>query len=261
MTETPAYHQGHFCWVDLATTDPEAAKAFYGTLFGWDALDVPTDMGEPYTMLALDGREAAALYRLSPEQGSQPFWNCYVRVDDVDAMAARAESLGGSVLMPPMEVMEHGRMAVIQDPSGAPLSLWQPRAYPGAAIDNQVGARSWCELLTRDTVRAAAFFSELFGWTTRTEQKLMEGRYILFELDGKPVGGMLEIQPEWGPMPPNWVVYFGVADCDGTLTRAREQGGTVTVEPIEIADVGRFAYLGDPQGAQFAVIQFAHPVG
>jgi predicted enzyme related to lactoylglutathione lyase len=259
MTETTGYPQGTFCWVDLATTDPEAAKAFYGDLFGWSAEDVPTDMGEPYTMLSYQGREAAALYRLSPEQGSHPFWNSFVSVEDVDAMAARAEALGGGVLVPPMEVMEHGRMAVIQDPSGAALCLWQPRAYPGAAVDNQVGARSWCELLTRDTVRAAQFFGELLGWTTRTSPDLMEGRYILFERAGKPVAGMLEIAPQWGPVPPSWVVYFGVGDCDGVVARTRELGGAVVVEPMAIEDVGRFAYLADPQGAQFAVIQFAHP--
>ncbi len=258
MAEMTSYAPGTFCWVDLATMAPESAKAFYSEVFGWTAEDVPTDMGPPYTMLSYQGKQACALYRMSPEQGTHPYWASYIRVKDVDAVAQKAVSLGAAVIMPPMDVMEHGRMGFIQDPSGAVVGLWQPRAHFGAAIDNQVGARSWNELLTRDTPRAADFYGELFGWTTRTRPDLMEGRYVLFELDGKPIGGMLEIQESWGPMPPNWSVYFGVADCDEALAAALRLGGSVVMEPMEIEDVGRFAYVTDPQGATFAVIQFAH---
>jgi predicted enzyme related to lactoylglutathione lyase len=259
MPEMSRYAPGTFCWVDLATTDPAASQAFYGELFGWTAEDVPTDLGPPYTMLSYQGRLAAALYEMAPEQGGRPCWASYIAVDDVDATAARAEALGGTVLMPAMDVMEHGRMALIQDPSGGVVSLWQARAHPGAEIDNQVGARSWNELLTRDTVRAAAFYGDLLGWTTRTSHDLMEGRYILFELDGRPIGGMLEIQPDWGPMPPNWMVYFGVDDCDATVATALRLGGAAVTETMQVENVGRFAYLTDPQGVGFAVIQFAHP--
>jgi predicted enzyme related to lactoylglutathione lyase len=260
MPEMSGYTPGTFCWVDLATSDPAAAKTFYTGLFGWTAEDVPTDMGPPYTMLSYQGRQAAALYEMPPAQSGQAYWASYIRVDDAAATAAKAESLGGSILMPAMDVMEFGRMAVIQDPSGAIVSLWQPGTHPGAEIDNQVGSRSWNELLTRDTVRAAEFYGALLGWTTRTSQDLMEGRYILFELDGRPIGGMLEIQPSWGPMPPNWTVYFGVSNCDATVAAAIRLGGAAVMEPMEIEDVGRFTYLTDPEGVGFAVIQFAHPV-
>ncbi len=260
MAEMTSYTPGTFCWVDLATTDPEAAKAFYGAVMGWTPEDVPTDMGPPYTMLSYQGKEACALYPLSPEQGGHPYWSSYIRVEDVDAAAGKAVSLGGTMIMAPMDVMEHGRMCFIQDPAGATVGLWQPRAHFGAAIDNQVGARSWNELLTRDTARAAAFYGDLFGWTTRTSHDLMEGRYLILELGGRPIGGMLEIQESWGPVPAHWVVYFGVEDRDATLASARRLGGTLVVEPMEIEGVGRFAYVTDPQGATFAVIQFAHAV-
>ncbi|MFZ0791359.1 MAG: VOC family protein [Chromatiaceae bacterium] len=255
MAEMTSYAPGTFCWVDLATTDPEAAKAFYGEVFGWTAEDVPTDMGPPYTMLSYQGRQACALYRMSPEQGNHPYWASYIRVADLDAAAQKAVSLGATLIMAPMDVMEHGRMAFIQDPSGAVVGLWQPRLHFGAQIDNQVGARSWNELLTRDTPRAASFYGELFGWATRTSPDLMDGRYVIFELDGKPVAGMLEIQESQGPMPPNWSVYFAVANCDAALAAARRLGGNLVMEPMEIEGVGRFAYLTDPQGATFAVIQ------
>jgi hypothetical protein len=156
-----------------------------------------------------------------------------------------------------MDIMDYGRMCFLRDPTGAMLGLWQAGSHGGAEIDNQLGARSWCELQTRDTAAATSFYTALFGWTTRTKPDLMDGRYVLFELDGREVGGMLQIQDEWGPVPPNWSVYFAVADCDGALTTARRLGARVVMEPMEIPEVGRFAFLADPQGAVFAVIQFA----
>lgn len=255
MAEMQSYMPGTFCWVDLATPDTEAAKAFYGAVLGWTAADPYTDVGVPYTMLSYEGRQVCGLYPPSPEQGSAPSWSSYVSVTDVDASVERAVSLGATPVMPAMDVMGEGRMCVIQDPTGALVGLWQARAHHGAQIDNQVGARSWNELLTWDPERAAAFYGALFGWTTRTSPELMEGRYVLFELAGKPVGGMLQIQEDWGPMPPNWTIYFGVADCDSTLETAARLGGSVLTGPMEIEKVGRFAYLRDPQGATFAVIQ------
>lgn len=255
MAEMTDYPQGTFCWVDLATPDPQAAKGFYGAVLGWTAEDLPTDKGVPYTMFSYQGRQACGLYALAPDQGPHPFWSSYISVSDVDALAERAVGLGATLVVPPMDVMGEGRMCFIQDPTGALVGLWQSRAYAGAQIDNQVGARSWNELLTWDPERAAAFYGALFGWTTRTSPELMEGRYVLFELEGKPVGGMLQIQEDWGPMPPNWTIYFGVADCDSTLETAARLGGSVLTGPMEIEKVGRFAYLRDPQGATFAVIQ------
>jgi len=259
MAEMTSYPPGTFCWVDLATPDPEAAKAFYGPLFGWTVEDVPTDLGPPYTMLSFEGRQACGLYPLPQGQGPNPHWSSHISVPDVDDAAQRAVGLGATLVMPPMDVMQEGRLCLVQDPTGAVVGLWQPRAHAGAQIDNQVGARSWNELLTKDTDAAAAFYGALFGWTNRTSPDLMEGRYVLFELNDKPIGGMLQIQPEWGPMPPNWTVYFGVADCDATLETVIRLGGSLVAGPLEIEKVGRFAYLRDPQGAHFAVIQFAHP--
>jgi predicted enzyme related to lactoylglutathione lyase len=258
MVEMTSYPPGTFCWVDLATPDPQAAKAFYEAIFGWTAEDLPTDAGIPYTMLSYGGRQVCGLYSMPAEQGPNPYWSSYVSVSDVDAVAEQAVRLGATLVMPPMDVMKEGRMCFIQDPTGAALGLWQARAHAGAQIDNQVGARSWNELLTRDTGAAAAFYRALFGWTTRTSPDLMDGRYVLFETGDRSIGGMLEIQDDWGPMPPHWTVYFGVADCDSTLETAKRMGGSVLMGPMEIEDVGRFAYLRDVQGAAFAVIQFAH---
>ena len=258
MAEMTHYAPGTFCWVDLATHAPEAAKAFYGELFGWISEDISTDYKVPYSMLMRDGKRAAALYEMAPEQGAVPYWASYVRVSDVQASAEQAVELGARLAMPAVDVMQLGRMAFIQDPTGAVLGLWEPGSLFGAELDNTYGARSWSELQTRDTAKAARFYEDLFGWTVRTSRSLMDGRYSLFELDGKEVGGMIELDAEWGSMPPNWSIYFGVEDCDSAVAATQRLGGSIVMDPMEVETVGRFAFLGDPQGAIFAVIQFAH---
>jgi len=258
MTEMTAYRHATFCWADLATTDAEGAKAFYTGLFGWEAVDMPTAAGLPYTMLTKDGKQVCALYAMGPDAGPTPaHWRCYVKVDDVDAAAVAVTGNGGSVLLPPMDVMDAGRMAIMQDPAGAVLGLWQPNRHPGAALWNQPGAICWNELLTRDLALAQGFFQRLFGWTTRTSESVPEGKYQLLLLGEQTVGGMMEIEPEWGEMHSNWTLYFAVADCDGTAAKARETGGGLLFPAMEIAGVGRFAYLQDPQGAVFAILEEA----
>lgn len=260
MAEMTSYTPGTFCWVDLATTSPDAAKPFYGEIFGWTAEDLTTGYEVPYSILRRRGQRVAALYAMAPEQGSFPYWAAYVCVEDAAASAERASALGGRVVMPAVEVMDLGRMAFVQDPTGGVVGLWEPRTLFGAELDNTYGARSWCELQTRDTATAARFYGDLFGWTARTSASLMDGRYTLFVLDGKEVGGMIELDADWGSMPPNWSVYFGVEDCDGVVAEVKRRGGSVVMDAIDVPAVGRFAFLGDPQGAIFAVIQFAHPV-
>jgi hypothetical protein len=255
MGEMTSYPPGTFCWVDLATNAPASAKTFYGAILGWTAEDVPTGYEIPYTHLFRNGRLASALYEMAPEQGAFPYWAAYVRVTDAQASADLAEQLGGRVVMPVVDVMDTGRMCFVQDPTRAVIGLWEPRSHPGAGIDNTVGARSWCELQTRDSATAATFYQGLFGWTARPSEHLTNARYFIFELAGRAVGGMLELDQRWGPMPPNWSVYFGVEDCDRVVAETKKRGGSLVMAPTQVDGVGRFAFLGDPQGAIFAVIQ------
>jgi predicted enzyme related to lactoylglutathione lyase len=254
MTDTLCHAAGTFCWVDLATTDTGAAKGFYTTVFGWTARDLPTDLGPPYTTFAQDNLGVCGAYPLASGQGGHPYWLSYVCVVDLDATVVSAKSLGAQVAMPPMDVMEEGRLAVIRDPTGARLGLWQPRRHQGAALWNRPGAPSWNELQTRDLETAAAFYQALFGWTMKPNEGFMDGAYKIFVLDGREVGGMLAIGEDWGPVPPNWTIYFGVADCDAAVAKSEWLGGQVMAPAMEVAGVGRFAHLQDPQGAAFAVI-------
>jgi hypothetical protein len=143
--ELMQHPQGNFCWVELGTTDAAAAKKFYTSLFGWQAEDTPAGPDMVYTMLRLGGREVGALYpqdKAEAQHGVPPHWNVYVAVESADATAARAKELGGTVLMDPFEVMEHGRMTIVQDPTGGTICVWQARNHVGARVVREPGAAS-----------------------------------------------------------------------------------------------------------------------
>ena len=251
---------GTFCWPELSTRDLGAAKSFYGDLFGWQPNEVASSMGN-YVILSAGDRQAAGLCAQSEEQRQQgipPNWLSYVSVPDADAAAAKAKELGGRVLHGPFDVMEEGRMAVIQDPTGAVFALWQARNHKGVGAYLEPGALCWTELATRDAKAAQAFYTRLFGWTAQAPADPAMP-YFEWVLDGAHFGGMMEITehrgPGWKDIPSHWLVYFMVRDVDERTARAQALGATVHLAPRDIPDVGRFSVLADPQGAVFALFQ------
>jgi hypothetical protein len=261
MTEFNEYAAGTFCWVDLATSEAAGAKKFYSELFGWKLADTPAGPDMVYTMAQMRDKPVAALYEMSQEmksQGIPPHWLSYVSVSDVDESAAKAKALGGQVLMAPADVMEAGRMALIQDPTGATVALWQPKAHIGAQIVNEPGTLCWNELATRDTKTAEDFLTKLFGWTT-DKQDMGHMIYTNFKVGERYNGGMLQMTEEWGNLPPHWMVYFAVEDCDASVEQAKALGARIGVPPTDIPAVGRFAVIEDPQGAVFTIIKMENP--
>jgi uncharacterized protein len=257
MQETPEYAPGTFCWVELGTSDGEGAKKFYTELFGWDFTDNPIGPGMVYTMLKQDGKDVGALYQLMPEmkaQGIPPHWLSYVSVKSADEAAAKAKEAGGTLMKEPFDVFTVGRMAVIQDPTGAVFALWQAGTHHGAAIVNVPNSLVWNELATTDTAKAGDFYATLFAWT-KDVQQFGPMEYTIFKNGDRGAGGMFKITPEMGNIPPHWLVYFAVADCDATVEKATALGARVMKPADDIPGVGRFAILLDPQGAAFAVIK------
>lgn len=258
MSEVHAYAPGTFSWIDLGTTDPDQAKRFYSELFGWEVNDMPMGDGTFYTMFQVGGRDVSALYGLSREQreqGVSPHWLSYVTVTSVDEAAARAGALGGTVLSGPHDVFDAGRMAVVQDPTGAPFALWQAGTHIGASRIGEPGTLCWNELATRDADAAEAFYTNLFAWSTKKENMGDLGTYTVFADGDRQAGGMYQLNGEMAGMPSHWTVYIAVDDCDARTERARALGADVRVPPMDIPNVGRFALLQDPQGAVFAIIK------
>ena len=255
--EVTSYAPGTPSYVDLGTTDLTAAKTFYGTLFGWDSTDMPMDdQGGIYSMMSKSGKDVAGMYEISAamqDMGVPPFWATYITVSDADAAAAAIEAAGGTVTVQPFDVFEAGRQAVGTDPTGAAFSVWQPKASIGAYLVNEHGALIWNELQTNDTEACAAFYSEVFGWSTHVTD-MPNGPYTSFMLGEKAVAGMMEIQAEWGPVPPNWSIYFAIDDVDAAVAQAADMGAKLMMGPMDVPEVGRFCMLQEPQGAMFYVM-------
>jgi predicted enzyme related to lactoylglutathione lyase len=261
MAEFTSHIPGTFSWVDLSTTDQQAGVAFYRSLFGWDVNEQPMGPGATYSMFLLRGKDVAAASAMHPPErqaGVPPHWNMYISVTSADATAKQAESLGGKVLAPPFDVMDVGRMAVIQDPTGAVFCVWEPKKHIGAKFLNEPGSLCWSELATRDPKAAEAFYTKLFGWTAKHSAPAAVMEYTEFSVGGHPSIGMLAMPADMPPHVPSfWMPYFQVASCDASTKRAADLGATVMRQPQDIPKTGRFAILGDPQGAAFALFEFA----
>lgn len=259
MPEVSVHAPGAFCWIDLGTTDAAAAKGFYGKLLGWEFEDGRAPQGGTYTMIRRNGRDVGGMYELSAEmrsQGIPPNWMSYIAVEDADATANRAESAGAEILMGPMDVMDIGRMAVVQDPTGAAFSVWQSKGHPGSGIVGEPGSVCWNELMTRDAAAAKKFYADVFGYTM-DDQPMGNFVYTILRKGERREGGLMQITPEMGPLPSHWMIYFSVTDCEGTMEQAKALGGKTIVGPMDVPNVGRFAILQDPQGAAFAVIRLS----
>lgn len=255
VARTTPWPAGAPCWVDLGSTDVARAKAFYGSLFGWELQEGPPEAGG-YVMCEIGGDPVAGIGpKLGPPEVPD-VWLTYLAAPDADEIAAKIIAAGGHVLAEPFDVMEAGRMAVAADPAGAVFGLWQPREHPGMRAYAMAGAVCWSENLSRDFDGNKAFYHAVFG----CEFDDMSGEafsYATFRGNGTPLAGIGDpgdSSPD--DMPAHWMNYFGVTDVDATVAKITELGGTV-IRPAWDTQEGRMAIVGDDQGAVFAVMTVA----
>jgi predicted enzyme related to lactoylglutathione lyase len=249
--EIDGYEPGVPSWVDLGSPNPQGAADFYGALFGWEAPEGPPESGG-YRVAMVGNRAVAGIGQ--QQNPGPPVWATYIAVESADAAAAKVAAAGGQTLVPPMDVLDVGRMAVFSDPVGAVFSVWQAGTHPGAELVNEPGTWSWSELLTTDLEASKAFYGEVFGWTANVQGAGPMGEYTEWQVAGRSVGGMMQKPPMLpAEVPPFWAVYFSVTDADAAVARITELGGSVMVPPTDI-EPGRFAAVADPSGAAFNVI-------
>ena len=250
---------GEFNWVDLSARDFEGQSKFYEALFGWTRADVPFMEGMTYRMFKSGEHTVAGAAQLSPDQiaqGRPSMWNIYLAADDIDATVAKAAELGATVIMPPGDVPgDVGRIAAIQDPTGAYIFFWKPKRTDESMEYMQTGAFFWADLATRDTKKAIDFYSKLLGW----EIKAMEGGsmpYWVVNVGGQGEGGIMPM-PDMVPkeVPSYWLPYFGSADVQASVDKAVSLGATVLAPLTEVPNMVVFAVLADPAGASFAVMK------
>lgn len=246
---------GEFCWFNLLTADPEAAKTFFSGVLGWTYGEIP-GMG---WLIKVGGQDVGGLFDLygpGTPPGLPPAITVMIQAASADATAETVRASGGRAA-PPFDVMQNGRMAVCHDPAGAAFDLWQPLAQPGTTVDSRAtGAPSWFELLTTDVEGARTFYRQVFGWASETMP--MPGLdYTVFRRGNEPLAGMMAITPAIGGIPPCWCTYFTVEAVDRTVAEAVRAGGTVVVPAEDVPGVGRFAGLLSPQQVFFFVITYA----
>jgi uncharacterized protein len=256
MGERNSYEPGTFSWADLGTTDPDAAKAFYAGLFGWEFEELPVGDDGSYTMCRLGRSDVCAIARQSDQEREQrvpAHWNNYITVSDVDARAPRIGELNGTLILPPFDVLEAGRMALGADPTGGVFAMWEPRNHIGAGLVNVPGTLTWNELATGDIDAAEQFYGDLFGWTYE-EVEDSPIPYAVIKNGGRSNGGIRAQADNEKSMPSFWAPYFGVASCDESAARASELGGQVAVPTMRVPS-GAFAGIADPQGAFFSLFE------
>jgi predicted enzyme related to lactoylglutathione lyase len=259
MANVDNHPAGSFCWIELHTTDQPAAKTFYSALFGWNVHDNPMGPNDFYTEFKLQDREAAAACTLRPDERSRgvpPYWMIYITVSNADAAAAKAQQLGGKVLAPALDVMDAGRMAVIQDPTGAIFCVWQAKKNLGIGIAQVAGTLCWADLSTPDAKPAADFYSGLFGWQIVADPKDSSG-YLHIKNGEHFIGGIPPASYRQPGVPPHWMAYFQVDDVDASASTAKRMGANVYLPPMTMEGVGRMSVIADPQGAAFAIFKSA----
>lgn len=247
-------------WLDIGTPDIEGATSFYGGLFDWQFRSAGPDAGG-YGFFQLAGKTVAGGMQTTSEQGP-PSWTVYFQTPDAEATTKAAEQVGGSAVVPPMDVMGEGRMAILADRAGVPFGLWEPARTKGVDVAGDPGSLCWVELYTPDVAAAAAFYNSVFGWET-SAAPFPGGTYTCVNPAGAEetdmFGGVVALadDPAEAASGAYWLPYFEVADTDATVARAQELGGTVRMPATDLEGVGRMAKLTDPYGARFAVIKSA----
>jgi uncharacterized protein len=259
MPTVEHFAPGEFCWIELATSNQNAAKSFYTALFGWTVRDVPVGPEEVYSLLEHQGRVAAGAFTISASEnaaGVPPHWHLYVAVASADEAAKKATELGGKVVEAPFDVMDRGRAALLQDPTGAFFSVWEAKKRIGMGVTGEPGAFCWADLITPDQARAKTFYEGLFGWKLKAGEGKESG-YLHIVNGENYIGGVPPAHQNNPKDPPHWLIYFAVADVDAGFRRAKDMNARILLRPMDFEGVGRVAMLADAQGAVFALYRAA----
>lgn len=240
------------CWVELYTSDPDRAAAFYGPLFGWEA-ETPNPEFGGYRNFTKDGVRIAGCMINDGTSGTPDVWSVYLEVEDTAATVGKATERGAQIIVPAMPVGDFGTMAVIIDPTGAAVGVWQPDTHPGFGRVAEPGAPAWFELHTRSYDDAVKFYADVFGWDTHVVSDTDDFRYTTFGADDEARAGIMDAAAHLAEgEPSHWQVYFAVEDADAALGQITALGGSV-VQPPEDTPYGRLATAADPTGTRFKI--------
>src|ERR1700694_742110 len=242
-------------WTDLATSDAEAARNFYGKLFGWKIEVNPDPQYGGYALAKIGDKDVAGIGPKQMEQ--QPSaWTVYIGTADADDTVKKAQAAGGNVVVPTMAVGDQGKMAIIQDPSGAVIGIWQAQNMSAAELIDKPNTMGWAELNSRGVEKAKPFYTKLFSWgEKKTPAQGESPEYTEFQAGGQSIAGAMEMNSMVpAEVPSYWMVYFNVDNVDKAFDKVIAEGGKEMVSPMDMPG-GRFAIVSDPQGAAFGLLK------
>jgi len=241
-------------WVDLSSQDAAGSRDFYSKLFGWKVDVNPDPQYGGYAMAKIGGKDVAGI---GPHQmpDAPSAWTVYIGTADAADSARKAKAAGGNVIVEPMQVGPQGVMAIIQDPSGAMIGVWQPKQMAGSQVMGEANSYGWAELNSRGVDKAKPFYTKLFGWGEKKSEMAEGQEYTEFLAGGESIAGGMEMNPMVPKeVPSYWLVYFNVSDVDKAHQKATQLGAKSMLEPQDFPG-GRFAILSDPQGAAFGLLK------
>ena len=253
----PINPNGAFIWYELLTTDADAAADFYSNVVGWQVADSGM-VGMDYRLLNAGDAQVGGLMQLDQamlDGGARPTWLGYVSVDDTDAAVARIGAAGGKVQVPPGDIPNVGRFAMIADPQGIPIYVLHDKGdTPSTAFAQSLyGHCAWHELETPDPKAAMDFYCGQFGWTPGDTMPMGDaGDYLMFDFAGAPIGGIM--QATLVGSPPMWRFYFRVPNLETAMHQIEAGGGKVLHGPQDVPGDDRIVVGADPQGALFALV-------
>ena len=242
---------GKFVWFEYVSSDAKKAQGFYGEVFGWRVQDVPTGP-MPYQMIAV-GDKTVGGYTDAPDPKIPPHWRSHLHVASAEKSVAAVKQAGGAVILAPIKMGEYGTMALVTDPLGGALALWQSTKPDETGDKPADGHFVWNELWTHDPARSIAFYKAIAGYAVEAKEMAGMGTYNLFSVGGEPIAGALK-----SPMPDvpqMWLPYVQVASADKTIERAKKLGAEIVVPATDVPEVGRFAIFKDTLGGVLGIIQ------
>ncbi|MCF8568960.1 VOC family protein [Gordonia sp. HY002] len=249
-------------WFDLASSDPDRAAAFYGELFGWDVSEPNAEL-DGYRNFSANGRLVAGLIQ-APGEGVADVWSVYFKVADAAAEVEKAQSAGGSVIVPPMPVGDLGVTALLTDPAGAAYGLWQVGSHAGFSERGTHGTPYWFDEMTMDYAASTDYYTRTLHWeleevgTGGDPNSTGPDRYSVVTPPGAAdsAAGIMSAAGMFGDGHPSfWQVYITVDDVAATLAKVTALGGEVLM-PGEVTPWGTLASFKDPMGA---AICLGHP--
>jgi hypothetical protein len=255
--------KGAPCWMDLLTSDTARAREFYGRVFGWTAEEASLEFGG-YFMFTAGGMPVAGCMPVQPGVDLADAWGVYLTSADAAGTLAAAVALGATTRSEPSPVADLGLQALLDDPSGARIGIWQPGTFGGFGPigTGRPGTPAWFQLHATDYPGSVSFYRDAFGWTPQVMSDTDDFRLAVI-LDGEagqpgaadaPVAGIMDANAHLSAGDgARWEIYISVDDADKALATVSELGGTIVQEAAD-TPFGRFGDVRDPMGAVFNVI-------